>query len=191
MSKPAKADKAEVARRVEEVLRIRIDGAQFHDVRTYADEPARAWGVTDRELWALIGKADDLLVARTERKRARATALHVAQRQALYARAVNAADFGAALAALRDLAALQGLYPSPPKVAELTKIVKAQDELIQELESRGPEIRSLEASPGTTGTGDEVSQQPDRPERFSTGFGDGGPPGPRRRYTPGGVEQGP
>jgi hypothetical protein len=36
--KKPKADTAETARRVEEILRIRIDGAQFHDVMQFAAE---------------------------------------------------------------------------------------------------------------------------------------------------------
>ena len=43
-----KADNTTVLLRVEEVLRIRIDGAQFHDIREYAVE--KAWGVSDTQL---------------------------------------------------------------------------------------------------------------------------------------------
>ena len=41
--KKPKSDAAEVAKRVEEVLRIRLDGAQFHDVVQYASE--KGWGI--------------------------------------------------------------------------------------------------------------------------------------------------
>ncbi len=40
--KKPKSDAAEVAKRVEEVLRIRLDGAQFHDIVQYAAE--KGWG---------------------------------------------------------------------------------------------------------------------------------------------------
>lgn len=127
--------------RVETVLRLRLDGAQFHDLRGFANEvgddadKARdggPWNVTDADLWALVGKADDLLVARTERRRARAVAVQLARRDALYARAVNAGDYAVALGVLKDQAALLGMYPN---VGELRKLIKAQDAVIRELDA--------------------------------------------------------
>jgi hypothetical protein len=109
-----KATKAVVAQRVDAVLRIRIDGAQFHDIVQYAAE--QQWGVGERQLWNYVAAADALLVARQEKDRDKLFARHVAQRQALVARAVNAADYRTALAALKDEAELLGLYP-PRKVA--------------------------------------------------------------------------
>ena len=108
-----KATSAEVSQRVEEVLRIRLDGAQFHDIVQYASE--RAWGVSERQLWNYVRKADELLAARRDKRRGRTLALHFARREALYARAVNAADYRTALAVLSDLAKLGGLYPPAPK----------------------------------------------------------------------------
>ena len=118
--------------RVDTVLRLRLDGAQFHDLKAFANDTdaegkadaARggpAWNVSDADLWAMIGKADDLLVARAEKDRARAYAVAVARREALYARAVNAGDYSAALGCLKDIAQLQGTYP---KVAELVKLIQ-------------------------------------------------------------------
>ena len=109
-----KATKAVVAQRVEAVLRIRLDGAQFHDIVQYAAE--QQWGVQERQLWNYVAATDQLLLARLERDRDKLLARHIAQRQALVARAVNAADYRTALAVLRDEAELEGLYP-PKKVA--------------------------------------------------------------------------
>src|SRR5688572_16952038 len=101
---PAKAKKksenAEVARRVEEVFRIRLDGAQFHDILQYASE--KGWNVTERQVRTYIQRADELMVERLEKNRKRVMARHLAQRQALFARAVNAADLRTALAVLAD-----------------------------------------------------------------------------------------
>src|SRR5688500_8500806 len=105
-----KADNAEVLRRVEEVLRIRLDGAQFHDIVQYAAE--KGWGLKDRQIRTYIRRADALLVERQDTSRKRVIARHLAQRQALYARAVNAADYRTALAILADEAKLRGLYAS-------------------------------------------------------------------------------
>jgi hypothetical protein len=111
-----KATNAVVMQRVEAVLRVRIDGAQFHDIRDYANAPEQNWNVSDSQLRRYIQASDKLLAERLEKDRDKQFARHVAQRQALYARAVNAADFRTALAVAKDEAELQGLYP-PKKVA--------------------------------------------------------------------------
>jgi hypothetical protein len=103
-----KATKAEVAGRVEEVLRIRLDGAEFSDVVQYAS--GKQWNVGERQLWNYIAASDGLLTKRLEKDRDKLFARHVAQRRLLYARAVNAADFRTALAIAKDEAELEGLY---------------------------------------------------------------------------------
>ncbi len=105
-----KATKAEIAERVEEVLRIRLDGAQFHDIVQYASE--KKWEVGERQLWNYVAASDALLTKRLESDRNKLLARHVAQRRTLYARAVNAADYRTALAVVKDEAELQGLYPA-------------------------------------------------------------------------------
>src|SRR5687767_8634471 len=86
-----KSDTAEVSRRVEEVLRIRLDGAQYHDILQHAAE--NGWGVNERQLRTYMSRADDLLVERQDKSRKKVIARHLAQRQALFARALNAADY--------------------------------------------------------------------------------------------------
>jgi hypothetical protein len=130
----AKADRATIAQRIEEVLRIRLDGAQFHDIVQYAAE--NGWGVNERQLWTYVRRADDLLVEGQEKKRKRVVAVHLARRETLYARCVNAADHRTALAVLADLAKLQGLYASDRDLKELIKLAAAQAERLRELEDR-------------------------------------------------------
>ena len=108
MARKKKAEAAEVALRVEEVLRIRLDGAQYHDVVQYAAE--KGWELKERQLRLYMSRADDLLVERQEKQRRRIVAQHLARRESLYARAVNAADYRTGLAVLSDLAKLQRLY---------------------------------------------------------------------------------
>jgi hypothetical protein len=124
---------AEVALRVEEVLRIRLDGAQFHDVVHFASE--KGWGVSDRQVATYIRRADDLLVERQDRSRARTIARRVAQREALFARCINAADYRTALAILTDLDKLRGLYPEK-ELKELVRLAAAQAGRLRELEAR-------------------------------------------------------
>src|SRR6185312_6664730 len=106
----SKAHRAEVAKRVEEILRIRLDSAQFHDIAAYAKDAG--WNVSLRQLARYIRKADDLLAERHERSRKRLIARHVAQRESLAARAINSADWRAALAAFDSNAKLLGLFPT-------------------------------------------------------------------------------
>lgn len=119
--------------RVKEVLRIRIDGAQLHDVCDYATE--KGWGATEAECAALIRAADTLLVKRQDRNRRRILARHIAQREALYARALNGADYGTALRILGEIAKLQGVGDKKAQAAELLALVRAQAERIAELEA--------------------------------------------------------
>jgi len=105
---PKKATNAVILQRVEEVLVIRLDGAQLHDIRRYASE--NNWGVSDRQLERYIEKADRLLIERRQKKWGRMKVMHLARREALYARALQAADYRTALAVLQDLAKLQEMY---------------------------------------------------------------------------------
>jgi hypothetical protein len=104
-----KTTDAQVMQRVDEVLRIRLDGAQVHDIREYARE--KGWDVCDRQLRRYIDRADRLLTRQLEKDRDKLFARHVAQRRALYARALNAADYSVALRVLDSEAELLGLFP--------------------------------------------------------------------------------
>ena len=120
--KRAKSDALEVAKRVEEVLRIRLDGAQFHDLREYAVE--KEWGVSDTQLRRYQQRADELLIARHEDDRPALIARHAAQRAMLFARSVNAADYRTALSVLADEARLRGLYPADKSEVKMEGVVK-------------------------------------------------------------------
>jgi hypothetical protein len=137
--KKPKSDTAEVAKRVEEVLRIRLDGAQLHDIVQYASE--KGWAISDRQVSTYIRRADDLLVKRQEKSRRRLLARHLAQREALFARAVNAADLRTALAIADSTAKLQGLFTDTRDLKELARLAASQGERIRELEKRLDEAR--------------------------------------------------
>jgi hypothetical protein len=125
--KKPKATKAIVAQRVEEVLRIRLDGAEFWDVREYAREKEQEAGslwelppdgkpLSDGQLWRYVAAADKLIAASCPASRKKLLRRHLAQRRNLYAKALSQGDIKAALAVLRDEALMQGLYP-PTKIA--------------------------------------------------------------------------
>jgi hypothetical protein len=119
MSKPTKAT---VRQRVEEVLRIRLDGAEFWDVREYAREKCAEKGsvwenpkcLSDGQLYRYIARADRLIAESCRSSRKRLTRRHLAQRRNLFSKSVNAGDLRTALAVLADEARLLGLYDPPP-----------------------------------------------------------------------------
>ena len=111
-----KSTKAEVRRRVEEVFKLRLGGANFADIVQYASAPEQAWGVSERQIWNYIRAADRLVRERFDARAGHLLARHLLQRRTLNAHALGAGDFRTALAVLQDEAHLEGLYP-PQKIA--------------------------------------------------------------------------
>jgi hypothetical protein len=116
-----KATNAQVQARVEEVLAIRLDGAEFWDVREYArekeQEEGSAWHVaegdkplSDGQLWRYIGRADKMIAESCRASRKKLLRRHLAQRRNLYAKAVSQGDMRTALAAADSEAKLLGLF---------------------------------------------------------------------------------
>jgi hypothetical protein len=121
---PQKPTKADLLARVEEVLRVRLDGAEFWDVREYVrekeQEGAPPWAVpeggkplSDGTLWRYIGRADRLIAESCRASRKKLLRRHLTQRRALFARALAAGDLRAALAALDSEARLLRLTERP------------------------------------------------------------------------------
>jgi hypothetical protein len=107
-----KSTKVVVAQRVNEVLKLRLGGAEFLDIREYAAAPEQAWGVSDTQLWRYIREADALCKEHFDAKAEHLLNRHLLQRRTLYAHAMGAGDFRTALAVLQDEAKLEGLYPA-------------------------------------------------------------------------------
>jgi hypothetical protein len=117
------ADKALAARRVDDILRIRLDGAQWWDVREFVREKEKeqgsAWFVaegeealSDSQIRRYQTRADTLMMRSHERSRKKLFRRHLAQRRNLFARAVRTGDTATALRVLQDEAELCGLYPA-------------------------------------------------------------------------------
>ncbi|HVS37417.1 MAG TPA: hypothetical protein VMS17_17780 [Gemmataceae bacterium] len=116
-----------VARRVEEILRIRLDGAEFWDVREDVREneheagsvwelPEDAKPLSDSQLWRYMAKADKLIAESCRAPRKKLLRRHLAQRRNLYAKAVNQGDVRAALACVDSEARLLDLFPDKDSV---------------------------------------------------------------------------
>lgn len=166
-----KSTQATIRQRVDELLTIRLQGAEFADIRQYASQ--QSWNVSDRQLWRYIADSDALLQKTLEKDRARLFNRHIAQRRALYARCMAVSDYSNARAVLKDEAELLNLYP--PKRTELTgkdggplqteTVVMTEDErrtaihAILEAGSPGPDLDGktgpLGPALGEPGAGDD------------------------------------
>jgi hypothetical protein len=112
-----KSTKLVVRQRVEAIFQLRLGGAEFHDIREYADAPTDAegkprqpWGVSDSQLRRYIAAADRLCQERFDAKAEHLLARHLLQRRRLFAHAQEVGDYKTALAVLKDEAELEGLY---------------------------------------------------------------------------------
>ena len=105
-----KSTKAEINKRVHEVLKLRLGGAEFLDIREYARAPEQNWDVSDSQLWRYVQKADTLCGKLFDDKAGHLLKRHLLQRRQLYAHALGARDFRTALAVLQDEAKLENLY---------------------------------------------------------------------------------
>jgi hypothetical protein len=112
--------KAQVKLRVDEILAIRLAGAEMPGVREYVREAEKNAGspwhrgegrkpLSDSQLWRYIAKADKAMEDSTRASRKKQLRRHLAKRGELYARAVNAGDYRTALAVLDSQAKLLGL----------------------------------------------------------------------------------
>lgn len=109
-----KSDKATVLSRIQDLTKLVLAGAEFSDIRQYAAE--RDWKLSERQLRRYQEMVYEKLAESTQRNRDQLLGRHLMQRRALYARAVKASDFRAALMILKDEAELEALYP-PTKIA--------------------------------------------------------------------------
>lgn len=168
------ATSPEVELRVTELVRIRLDGAQFWDVREYVREKEREPGspwfliegrtpLSDTQLGRYIQRADKAIQRSVREKRGRVMRRHLARRENLYAKAVNAGDVNTALAVLRDDAKLRGLYEGKRRNADLEAFLASLPPELAHA-TRGA-IRALlsagSAGPGVAPRPQDVPQPPD------------------------------
>ncbi len=140
-----KATAATVAARVDEILRIRLDGAKWWDIRQYVAEreaegkppwtlPEGESGLSERQIRNYCRAADDLIAQEGREKRRQLRHNRKAKLDALYSRCVNAGDFRSALAVLRELNSMDGLYPDPAE--DLRKEVESLKRQLEEAEAK-------------------------------------------------------
>ena len=124
---------------------MRLQGAEFLDIRQHASAADPPWNVSDRQLRRYIEAGDDLLAETLDKDRERLINRHVAQRRALFARAMSVSDYATAGRILKDEADLMHLYDtmpserkpddsSPMDTADVVKVLSAQLRQIDESE---------------------------------------------------------
>jgi hypothetical protein len=119
-TRPRKSTLAEVRRRVFEVLRLRLDGAELADICDYAAQQQPPWGLSRSQIYRYIKAADKACQRQYEAQAGRLLARHVLQRHRLFARANAEGDHASALRALDSAARLAGLFPAAKVQGELT-----------------------------------------------------------------------
>jgi hypothetical protein len=121
-------------------LRIRLDLAEFWDVREFVREKEKEEGslwfllpdekpLSDSQIRRYLLAADKLIAESCRASRRTLTRRHLARRRNIAAKALSAGDYRAALAALDSEAKLQGLFPSAdgPLLDELRRLRERQD----------------------------------------------------------------
>lgn len=105
--------KAVMQKRVEEVLNMRLYGAQFHDIVNHSRE--QNWNVSETQIWRYIRAANELLANEMEEKRPELIRRHQAQVQRIFMKAFKSGDLRVALDCLKEEAELFGLNTPKPK----------------------------------------------------------------------------
>ena len=135
----SKATAARVQLRTEDVLRIRLDGAELWDVREYVREQEKIEGspwhlgprqksLSDSQLYRYMAAADKLLATNLRAGRKKVIRRHLAQRRNLYGKAMVSGDLRTALAVLSDEARLLGLYPPAKHELKTDSTVKVVED---------------------------------------------------------------
>jgi hypothetical protein len=145
-----KSNKTTVRQRVEEILSMRLLGAEFVDIRQHAS--AQGWNVGDRQLFRYIAKGDEILEQMLEKDRDKQLNRHIAQRRALLARAAAVSDYGTCARLLKDEGELLGLYP--PKGINIGQggapmVIQIIEEIVSNADAKPP--AENQAAPGAAG----------------------------------------
>src|SRR5262249_14722515 len=166
-----KANKATVRARVEDILRVLLDGAQPWQIRQYVAEQEAAgeppWTVpeggkplSERQIRRYCDQADRLIASACRTHRKKLLRRHVARRESLYARAVNKGDERTALAVLRDLGELQGLYGD--ETTRLLEELRQRVEALQRAHHAHGNGQADGGAPTPTGGGPDGGGTPGR-----------------------------
>jgi hypothetical protein len=180
-----RASKPLVSKRVNDLVRVRLDGGQRWDVCDYvrqqesnAESP---WHVAEggsplsnSQIWRYMKKADERIERSFERSRKILLKRHVAKLNHLYARATTSGEISVARAILRDLAEIRRLLPNPADA--LQRMVDDLTRRLAQLEAKdGSSSNHPTAVPGhgNAGDGGDPADQAGAAYRSQGAAGDG------------------
>lgn len=134
--------KALVQRRIEELLRIILDGAEGWDLCEYVREQEQTEGtiwhraegekpLSYSQIRRYAARAEKMIFESSRAQRQKLLRRHLAQRRNLYAKAVSQGDIRAALACLDSEAKLKGLFEH-----ELNRIIAQMQRDIEDLKAK-------------------------------------------------------
>lgn len=129
--KPDQATRSIVEQRVLALVQLRLDGARGWDLCQFVAEKEQAgehpWTMgadnkplCRRSIERYASKADDMIAEMCATVAKHSLSLHLARRESMYGKAMKAGDLQAALAILKDKAALEDLYPAKTTKSEVT-----------------------------------------------------------------------
>jgi hypothetical protein len=155
-----RADKALIARRVHDLVRVVLMGGRDWDlcehVRAQQGDASSPWHVPEGEselsvsqLRRYLRKANQRIEKSFDRSRKRMLRKVASQVQHLYAATVTSGNYAVALGALKELSALMSLYPRPED--ELRKELDELREMLKEMQPDGRLDASSGNSPAETG----------------------------------------
>jgi hypothetical protein len=175
------ASAAVVRQRVEEILRILLDGAESPwdtcaFVREQEAEEGSVWHVpeggkplSDSQIRRYVAKANRIIAESCRASRKKLLRRHLAQRRNLYAKAVSQGDIRTALAVLADEGKLLGLY-APVKIAPTNPKGDAPYEPLTD-QDRAAALARIYAAVGQGGGIADPGQPPGADGSISSGPG--------------------
>lgn len=151
--KRPRSSQEQIRKRIEELIRVRLDGLQSFDLRPYVadqqtvegspwklEEGQKPW--SERQLRRYLSKADEAIADSCRTSRKRLMQRHLGIRRNLLAKAINQGDLRTALACAADEARLVRLY-DPVSKPNATDPPSAIADLVKQLAER---MQSINAS---------------------------------------------
>ena len=134
--KATRSSEATIAKRVEDIFGLVVDGQPLRVIRQYAADSC-GWKVDDRTLRCYMKRATGLIKARSEETCEHVREVAVQRLERLYSRCVQVGDRRTALAVQQEIARLHGL--NAPSKTELTgaggaPLITTADEMARRFE---------------------------------------------------------
>jgi len=103
-----KSTDIEIRLRVEEVYTLLLGGARRKEILQYAAK----WELSDRQVDYYISEAQDLIQAQVDKRTDYEFAKAIIRLEGIYTKTLKVQDYKTALAAVKELQTLFGLYPA-------------------------------------------------------------------------------